>query len=116
MKKTILPLVACFLVSFALFPVLKAGSRTAAAVHAGSATNDSVAAAESTVSINSAEALATNLYNSLDLKTIGLSFDALKYALKGYQHLVENGTLSNDEVLTVIDFSQPSSKKRQQRE
>ncbi|MDB5252212.1 MAG: murein L,D-transpeptidase catalytic domain family protein [Flaviaesturariibacter sp.] len=111
MKKTILPLIACFLVSFALLPVLKAGSNTGAAVNAP-AFNDSAASIDNTASSNSAEAVANSLYTTLNLKSIGLSFDALKYALKGYRQLVDNGTLSNDEVLTVIDFSQPSSKKR----
>jgi hypothetical protein len=113
MKKTILPLIACFLVSFALLPVLKAGSRTAAAAHASVASfNDTVASADNTISATSSESIATSLYTTLELKTLGLSFDALKYALKGYRQLVENGTLSNEDVLTVIDFSQPSSKKR----
>lgn len=109
MKKTILPILACFLVSFALLPVIKAGSSTASVSTSIGNVNDS---SSNNASVSTIDATANNLYSTLELDKIGLSFDALKYALKGYQQLVNNGTVSNDQVLTVIDFSQPSSKKR----
>ena len=55
---------------------------------------------------------AFTLYESLDLEKLGLSRQAFAYALKGYQQLQEKGQLLNDAVLSVIDFSLPSTQKR----
>jgi hypothetical protein len=113
MKKTILPLIACFLVSLALLPVLKAGSRTAAPMAASiGSVSESTATTGGEEDAATASAAAASLYSSLQLKSLGLSFEALDYALKGHAQLVKTGAVSNKDVLTVIDFSQPSSKKR----
>jgi hypothetical protein len=112
MKKTLLPLLSCFLLSFGMLPVIKAGNNNASAVAASvsPAVNDS--AAEAATTTTSLEAKANELFSSMELASIGLSFDALHYALKGYETLRANGAIQNEDVLTVIDFSQPSSKKR----
>jgi len=55
---------------------------------------------------------ALSLYESLDLEKLGLSRQAFLYALKGYRQLQEKGQLLNDAVLSVIDFSLPSTQKR----
>lgn len=55
---------------------------------------------------------ALNLYETLDLDKLGLSRQALLYALKGYKKLQEKGQLTNDAILSVIDFSLPSTQKR----
>ncbi|MGZ5285797.1 MAG: murein L,D-transpeptidase catalytic domain family protein [Flavisolibacter sp.] len=52
------------------------------------------------------------LYDSLKLGKMGLGKEAMKYAYKGHQALVKKGLLENEDILTVCDFSQPSSKKR----
>ncbi|MEO6684167.1 MAG: murein L,D-transpeptidase catalytic domain family protein [Ginsengibacter sp.] len=52
------------------------------------------------------------LYESLDLQSLGLSEDAFEYALKGYEFLKNSGKLENDDILSIVDFSLPSSKKR----
>jgi hypothetical protein len=52
------------------------------------------------------------LYDSLDLSTLGLSKEAFNLAITGYQSLVETGKVQKDNILTIIDFSMPSSKKR----
>ena len=52
------------------------------------------------------------LYDSLQLDTLGLSKQAFIEALKGYDYLRTNGKLSNENVLTIADFSLPSSQKR----
>ncbi|RYY97812.1 MAG: murein L,D-transpeptidase catalytic domain family protein [Chitinophagaceae bacterium] len=115
MKKTLLPLLLCLSVSFALVPVIKAGSRNATSISAGvghvTAPGDSLATVNETAA-TSAEAVASNLYNTLGLDNLGLSFDAMKYAYKGFEELQDKGLVANDAVLTVIDFSQPSSSKR----
>ncbi|MEO9022622.1 MAG: murein L,D-transpeptidase catalytic domain family protein [Ginsengibacter sp.] len=52
------------------------------------------------------------IYDSLQLDTLGLSKQAFIEASKGYQYLRSEGKLNNDEVLSIVDFSLPSSEKR----
>lgn len=110
MNKTIFPLVlaVAFTLSLALAPVVKAGSKKADfTAHTLISTSNNAAKA-----IESAEALATSLYNELDLSSMGLSFEAMKYAYKGYEYLRNKGALGNSNILTVVDFSQNSREKR----
>ncbi len=53
-----------------------------------------------------------SLYNSLQLNLKGLSKEAYNYAIIGYNKLQQSGKLKNDETLTIIDFSLPSTAKR----
>src|SRR5205085_1774472 len=53
-----------------------------------------------------------SLYDSLHLNEIGLSRQAFDYAYKGFTYLQSEGKLNNDHLLSIVDFSQPSSKKR----
>lgn len=52
------------------------------------------------------------LYDSLQLDTLGLSKQAFIEGLKGYENLRSNGKLTNENVLTIADFSLPSNEKR----
>jgi len=52
------------------------------------------------------------VYDSLDLGTKGLNFDAFRYALQGMQRMKDLGYEFNTNIVTIADFSQPSSKKR----
>lgn len=52
------------------------------------------------------------LYEQLSLDSLGLSAEAYQYALQGYKRLQEEGKLKNDDILSIVDFSLPSSKKR----
>ncbi len=52
------------------------------------------------------------LYDSLELDELGLSADAFNYALKGFEKLKKTGKLHNERVLSIIDFTKPSSQKR----
>ena len=52
------------------------------------------------------------LYNQMNLDSLGLSLDAFNYALQGYMDLVSNGDVKNDHILSIVDFSLPSTKKR----
>jgi hypothetical protein len=54
----------------------------------------------------------TDIYSLLNLSQFGLSNEAFQLAIKGFNHLKENGQLLNSSVLTIIDFSQSSNKKR----
>jgi hypothetical protein len=52
------------------------------------------------------------LYVSAGLGESGLSYEAFRYAWKGYQHLLEDGQLKDARYLTICDFSQSSRNKR----
>jgi len=52
------------------------------------------------------------LYDSLKLYTLGLSKEAFKQAITGYESLNAAGKIQRDNILTIIDFSLPSNQKR----
>lgn len=105
MRSVYLPLsVPAFLFAF-LLPVMQAGERSSIRSEIVSASN--IAAKNLT-----AEYFGKLLYDSLHLSKTGLKKDALLYAYKGQQRLAEKGILDNNLILTVCDFSQPSSAKR----
>lgn len=56
--------------------------------------------------------LSPDLYRELNLSEKGLSLKAFNTALQGYLHLQEQGILGNADLLSIIDFSQSSRKKR----
>ncbi len=53
-----------------------------------------------------------SLYDSMDLDLKGLSLQTFEIAMKGFNHLIQTGQLVNDHIISIADFSQPSSKKR----
>jgi hypothetical protein len=53
-----------------------------------------------------------SLFAALQLNTMGLSKQAFQYALKGYHQLINAGKIKKNEVLSIIDFSLPSTAKR----
>ena len=53
-----------------------------------------------------------SVYDSLHLSFAGLSQQAFDYAKKGLNKLIEEGRLLNDSIISIIDFSEPSNKKR----
>ena len=52
------------------------------------------------------------LYNSLQLDSLGLSFEAFHKGIAGFLSLVLSGEVHNTGVLSIIDFSKPSTQKR----
>lgn len=73
------------------------------------------------VDLRDAEKIANNsskipagsmLYKTLNLNSLGLTEEAFDYALKGYEYLKDAGKLENENILTIADFSLPSSQKR----
>ena len=52
------------------------------------------------------------VYSELHLGDFGLSNDAFRFALRGFEKFKKEGKLLNQSVLTIIDFSQSSTKKR----
>lgn len=53
-----------------------------------------------------------SIYETLGLNKLGLSQVAFDYAMKGYKHYLSSGKIKNERILTIVDFSVPSSKKR----
>lgn len=53
-----------------------------------------------------------NLYDSLRLGSLGLARQAFDYAMKGFEVMKSAGEIANDHVISIIDFSKPSSEKR----
>jgi hypothetical protein len=111
----ILPLSAiCLGASFLVYTAVNAGDQSAnisntaivAVAAAAPETKKSVA-----VSI-AAEAVASAAYETLGLEDLGLSKEAMLYAYKGQQEMIRKGMVRNEEVLTIVDFSQRSDKKR----
>lgn len=52
------------------------------------------------------------LYSSLSLDSLGLSKAAFEAAITGYENLQKSGAILNKGILSIIDFSLPSVKKR----
>jgi hypothetical protein len=52
------------------------------------------------------------LYNILSLDSLGLSKAAFDAAITGYQHLQKSGAIQHAGILSIVDFSLPSFKKR----
>src|SRR5262245_13494399 len=53
-----------------------------------------------------------SIYDSMHLNTFGLSQAAYDNAIKGFRTLVNEGRIAHTNILTIIDFSKPSSEKR----
>jgi len=53
-----------------------------------------------------------SLYDSLRLNSLGLARQVFEYAYQGFTYLKEVGKVSNDHILSIIDFSRSSSQKR----
>ena len=53
-----------------------------------------------------------SLYNTMQLDNYGLSRSAFLYAIQGWSKLKEQGKIVNDKIISIIDFSLPSNKKR----
>jgi L,D-transpeptidase-like protein len=69
----------------------------------------------SAIAVNAAplasDALST-LYDKLNLDSLQLSREAYMCAIKGFNNLVAQGAVTNQHILSIVDFSLPSSQKR----
>lgn len=63
-------------------------------------------------SVSAINTVNTRLYDSLHLDETGLSRNAFQYAITGYNKLLAEGKIQNDSVLSIVDFSLSSGKKR----
>jgi len=53
-----------------------------------------------------------SVYDSLQLNISGINRTVFEMAQKGYEKIIEEGRLLNDSIISIIDFSLPSSAKR----
>ncbi|OHX68280.1 murein L,D-transpeptidase catalytic domain family protein [Flammeovirga pacifica] len=53
-----------------------------------------------------------SLYHKAKLQDYGLSFQAFAQGLTGYLNLLSNDKINNTRILSIVDFSQPSTNKR----
>ena len=74
---------------------------------------------EKSIAINPVAAVAVDanakmemVYDSLQLNILGLSREAFDKAMKGYNFLLASGKILNENIISIIDFSLPSDKKR----
>jgi hypothetical protein len=51
-------------------------------------------------------------YESLNLYDLGLSFNAFETGIRGLQRLTETGAVQRNDLISIVDFSQPSYNKR----
>jgi hypothetical protein len=54
----------------------------------------------------------TDIYSALDISSKGLERKIFNLGLQGYEKLISEGKLRNSDLLTIVDYSQPSSHKR----
>jgi hypothetical protein len=54
----------------------------------------------------------SNIYDSLRLNLMGLSRQAFQYAMEGFNCLTKAGKIANAKIISIVDFSQSSNKKR----
>jgi hypothetical protein len=52
------------------------------------------------------------IYDSLNLEQLGLSRKAFDFAMRGWKQLKAAGRIINENIISIVDFSQPSNKKR----
>jgi len=63
-------------------------------------------------SSNTVNSVNARLYDSMHLNKTGLSREAFQYAVTGYNKLLAEGKIQNDSVLSIVDFTLSSGKKR----
>jgi hypothetical protein len=107
-KKIFLPTsFVCLLTIF--FAATSFKARSNKATSAATATSITVKEEKAERSVEAASNL---LFDSLRLADFGLSRDVMQKAYKGHQELVDRGLVQNEDIITIADFSQSSSKKR----
>lgn len=61
---------------------------------------------------SSAISAKADLFDSLSLGKLGLARRAWDYSKLGYEYMRSRGMLKNDDIISIVDFTLPSSKKR----
>jgi hypothetical protein len=97
---------------FLQIPILIAGNRTASSRYVSAAYAKSMLSSAAKSLNEVILEKADSLYNSIHLADLGLGEEAFQLAYKGYYKLVEKGVVGRTGILTIADFSKPSSEKR----
>ncbi len=53
-----------------------------------------------------------SLYHEIGLENYDLSFEVFRYGMIGYHNLQQQGKLNNKNLISIIDFTKPSTRKR----
>ena len=104
MRKNIILLTVCLIIPFLIFSVLNIRHTSKRSI------SSPASAAAATVSTKPVDY--TTVYRNLKLDSAGLSEQAFSYAMKGYNALLNEGKLSNEDFISIVDFSQDSRNKR----
>lgn len=80
----------------------------------GGRTSLQSALSDTGIAVNTTPALPStrSVYDSLQSKLQGLSREAFNYASQGFAKLIAQGKILNNSIISIVDFSQPSSSKR----
>lgn len=65
-----------------------------------------------TSEVNFSALKAVALYDEMSLEEIGLDFEAFQVAIQGMEKILRSGMAAKENILTIADFSQPSTQKR----
>ncbi|WP_394767094.1 murein L,D-transpeptidase catalytic domain family protein [Ferruginibacter sp.] len=117
MKKPAFKKVYLFFSSLFIFilhmPFVFAKAKTVIGFLDKNPTNHPVAAIDSPlVNTVNGPLVKIDLYDSLCLGSLGLAREAFDYAMKGFIVMKSSGELTNGNIISIIDFSKPSSEKR----
>jgi len=105
---------ATILILILHFPLLSANNKPAHDTKPVSVSNEAIihTGAEHAAANENLLSHADAMYDSMDLDLKGLSKTAFDYAIKGFNYLVQTGQFANDNIISIVDFSLPSSRKR----
>ena len=92
--------------AFALLPILLLMANAPSTF-----TGNNITIKQVSIDLPNASAI-TDCYAVWNLTTAGLSKEAFDDAVKGYNYLLEKKMLKNTQILTIVDYSKPSSQKR----
>jgi len=103
----------CFL---AVSPVITSGSHKSGERKYTTASSGSSTISTTAVVAKSSKQLleeeADGLYQTMNLRRLGLSRKAFEYAWRGYKSLLQSNRITKEQVLSICDFSQSSRRKR----
>lgn len=108
MKLSVSRLIALLLI--ACTPLMMAGKK--ASLPADMVSYEKVFRLTPGLSIAHSLSTADKIYSTTHLENFGLSRPVFELALKGFEKLQQQGVLSTDSILTIVDFSKSSRQKR----
>ncbi len=100
------------LTSLALLIMLQISLAYSGSGNAAKAKITTYAPLEIATPATSASSALLAVYDSLNLEAKGLSEEAFNYAIRGFEQLKAKGRLVNQKIISIVDFTKPSSSKR----